>query len=58
LGLKLKFGESGQELLPEIESIQDVTVLEAILQGIDTSNNVSQLRQIPDCLISIYKLIH
>ncbi len=46
LALKLKFGESGQNLLPEIESIQDVSVLEAILEGIDTSSNVSQLRQI------------
>jgi hypothetical protein len=46
LGLKLKFGESGQNLLPEIESIQDVSVLEAILSGIDTASTVSQLRQI------------
>lgn len=46
LGLKLKFGETGQSLLPEIESIQDVSVLEAILSGIETSSNVSQLRQI------------
>ncbi|BBD70383.1 hypothetical protein NIES4072_67490 [Nostoc commune NIES-4072] len=46
LGLKLKFSESGQNLLPEIESIQDVSVLEAILEGIDTASTVSQLRQI------------
>ena len=46
LGLKLKFGETGQNLLPEIESIQDVTMLEAILEGIDTASTVSQLRQI------------
>ncbi|AVH63991.1 cytosolic protein [Nostoc sp. 'Peltigera membranacea cyanobiont' N6] len=46
LGLKLKFSESGQNLLPEIESIQDVSVLEAILEGIDTASSVSQLRQI------------
>jgi hypothetical protein len=46
LGLKLKFGETGQNLLPEIESIQDVSVLEAILEGIDTASTVSQLRQI------------
>ncbi|WP_414515956.1 cytosolic protein [Nostoc sp. PCC 9305] len=46
LGLKLKFGETGQNLLPEIESIQDVSVLEAILSGIDTASTVSQLRQI------------
>ncbi|OYD87460.1 cytosolic protein [Nostoc sp. 'Peltigera membranacea cyanobiont' 213] len=46
LGLKLKFGETGQNLLPEIESIQDVSLLEAILEGIDTASTVSQLRQI------------
>ncbi|MEH2353106.1 Rpn family recombination-promoting nuclease/putative transposase [Nostoc sp.] len=46
LGLKLKFGESGQDLFPEIESIQDVSLLEAILEGIDTASTVSQLRQI------------
>lgn len=46
LGLKLKFGETGQNLLPEIESIQDVSVLEAILEGIDAASTVSQLRQI------------
>jgi hypothetical protein len=46
LGLKLKFGETGQNLLPEIESIQDVNVLEAILERIDTASTVSQLRQI------------
>ncbi|MCC5637636.1 cytosolic protein [Nostoc sp. CHAB 5844] len=46
LGLKLKFGSEGQNLLPEIESIQDVSVLEDILSGIETSSNVSQLRQI------------
>jgi hypothetical protein len=46
LGLKLKFGKSGQDLFPEIESIQDVSLLEAILEGIDTASTVSQLRQI------------
>ncbi|MBN3950894.1 MAG: hypothetical protein HWQ38_32275 [Nostoc sp. NMS7] len=46
LGLKLKFGEPGQDLFPEIESIQDVSLLEAILEGIDTASTVSQLRQI------------
>jgi hypothetical protein len=46
LGLKLKFGEPGQDLFPKIESIQDVSLLEAILEGIDTASTVSQLRQI------------
>ncbi|MEH1854334.1 MAG: hypothetical protein V7L11_22290 [Nostoc sp.] len=46
LGLKLKFGSLGQNLLPEIESIQEGSVLEPILSGIDTASTVSQLCQI------------
>lgn len=46
LGLKLKFGEMGQNLLAEIEAIQDSSVLETILEAIDTASTVSQLRQI------------
>jgi predicted transposase YdaD len=34
LGLRLKFGDSGQDLLPEIEAILDVDTLEAILEAI------------------------
>ena len=46
LGLKLKFGDIRQNLLPEIESISDVDLLETILETIDTANTVSELR---DC---------
>ena len=46
LGLKFKFGENGQNLLPEIESISDVDLLETILETIDTASTVSDLR---DC---------
>ncbi|WYM03185.2 MAG: hypothetical protein HEQ19_01020 [Gloeotrichia echinulata CP02] len=46
LGLKLKFGESGQSLLPEIESIGDVNLLSAILEAIETANTTEELRQI------------
>lgn len=46
LGLKLKFGETDQNLLAEIEAIQDISVLETILEAIDTASTVSQLRQI------------
>lgn len=46
LGLKLKFGETDQNLLAEIEAIQDTSVLETILEAIDTASTVSQLRQI------------
>lgn len=46
VGLKLKFGESGQNLLPEIESIEDVEKLSAILDAIENVNSVDELRQI------------
>ncbi|MEO1433237.1 MAG: cytosolic protein [Cyanobacteria bacterium J06633_8] len=46
LGLKLKFGESGNNLLPEIEQVTDVDVLSAILDAIDTVDTVEQLRQV------------
>jgi hypothetical protein len=44
--LRLKFGSSGQELLPEIEQIEDFRVLEAILSAIETANTVEELRSI------------
>ena len=46
LGLKLKFGKPGQDLLPEIEAIKDINTLEAILDAIDTTSTVRELRQI------------
>ncbi|MEO1433234.1 MAG: cytosolic protein, partial [Cyanobacteria bacterium J06633_8] len=46
LGLKLKFGDSGNNLLPEIEQVTDVDVLSAILDAIDTVDTVEQLRQV------------
>lgn len=46
LSLKLKFGFSGQNLLPEIETIQDISILEAILSAIETANTVEELRSI------------
>ncbi|MBD2266888.1 hypothetical protein H6G49_28455 [Nostoc sp. PCC 7120 = FACHB-418] len=46
LGLKLKFGTSGQNLLPEIEQIEDVNLLESILSAIETANTVDELRSI------------
>ena len=45
-GLKLKFGESGTNLLPEIEQVTDVDVLSAILDAIETVDTVEQLRQV------------
>lgn len=44
--LRLKFGSVGQSLLSEIENIEDWRVLETILEAIETTNTVSELRQI------------
>ncbi len=46
LGLRLKFGDKGRDLLPEIEAIEDVDTLEAILEAIETTATVDELRQI------------
>ncbi|BBD62768.1 hypothetical protein NIES2109_56180 (plasmid) [Nostoc sp. HK-01] len=46
LGLKLKFGTPGQNLLPEIEQIEDFRMLESILSAIETANTVDELRSI------------
>jgi hypothetical protein len=45
LGLELKFGSEGLEILPEISDIQDVEQLRAILAGLKRVNTLSQLRQ-------------
>ncbi len=45
LGLRLKFGNSGQDLLPEIEAIEDINILDAILEAIETTDTVDELRQ-------------
>ena len=46
LGLELKFGAEGLELMPEISQIQDVDILRAIREGLRTINNLDELRQI------------
>lgn len=46
LGLNLKFGTQGLEVLPDISSLQDVEQLRAILAGLKTVNTLSELRQI------------
>lgn len=46
LGLKLKFGSQGQNLLPEIEQIEDVSLLESILEAIETANTIDELRSL------------
>ncbi|MGF1988860.1 MAG: cytosolic protein [Nostoc sp. ZfuVER08] len=46
LGLRLKFGTSGQNLLPEIERIEDVNLLNSILSAIETASTVDELRSL------------
>jgi hypothetical protein len=47
LGLRLKFGDEGLEILPEISEIEDVEQLRAILRGLLTTvNTLEELRQL------------
>lgn len=47
LGLRLKFGDEGLEILPEISEIQDVEQLKAIIGGLLTTvSTLSELRQL------------
>jgi hypothetical protein len=45
LGLKLKFGDEGLKLLPEINEIKDVELLQTIHGAIETANTLDDLRQ-------------
>ncbi len=46
LGLELKFGENGLEILPEISSINDLDKLKLIRRGIKTVNSLAELREL------------
>lgn len=46
LGLELKFGSQGLELMSEIRSLEDVELLNQILETIRTANNLTELRQL------------
>jgi hypothetical protein len=47
LGLRLKFGDEGLEILPEISDIEDVEQLKAIIGGLLTRvNTLDELRQL------------
>jgi len=47
LSLRLKFGDEGLEILPEVSEIQDVEQLRAILRGLLTTvNTLEELRQL------------
>ena len=46
LGLNLKFGQEGLQLLPEISQISDLTVLQAIQSGLLQVHTLEELRSI------------
>jgi predicted transposase YdaD len=46
LGLELKFGSEGLQLMPEISQISNLERLKAIQQAIKTVNSVDELKQI------------
>lgn len=46
LGLELKFGIGGLQLLPEISQIQDTEILKAIQSGIKQASSTEELRPI------------
>ncbi len=46
LGLKLKFGDEGLRLLPEIRTIDDVPKLESLLDAIEPALTVDDLRRV------------
>ncbi len=46
LGLELKFGSEGLQLMPEISQISDLERLKAIREGIKTVNTLEELRQL------------
>ncbi|MGB3651904.1 MAG: transposase [Rivularia sp. (in: cyanobacteria)] len=46
LGLELKFGSEGLQLMSEISQIKDIEVLTAIREGIRTKNSLEEIRQI------------
>lgn len=44
LGLELKFGSEGLQLMPAIYQISDLNILKSIQQGIRTMNTLDELR--------------
>ena len=47
LGLRLKFGDEGLEILPEISEIEDVEQFKTIIGGLLTTvNSLDELRQL------------
>ncbi len=46
LGLELKFGSQGLQLMPEISQIADVDILRTIREGLRTLNTLDEVRRI------------
>ena len=46
LGLELKFGVQGLELMPEIRQIQNMDVLQNIFEGLKVAKNLEELKSI------------
>ncbi|NJL06492.1 MAG: hypothetical protein HC911_16630 [Chloroflexaceae bacterium] len=46
LALELKFGAAGTALLPELEQVTDVSVLQAVLGAIKTAPDVAAVRAV------------
>lgn len=46
VGLELKFGSEGVEILPEIYQIEDVDRLRAIHKGLKTVQSLEELRRV------------
>ncbi len=46
IGLELKFGESGKEIFSEINTLENIQILETILASLKTVETIEQLRQI------------
>jgi len=44
--LKLKFGDEGLKLMPELREIQDHELLDAVLDAIETAASPDELRRI------------
>ena len=46
LGLEVKFGTEGLQLMPEISQISDLELLKAIQRGVMMVNTIDELQQI------------
>jgi hypothetical protein len=46
LGLELKFGADGLRLLPEIQQIQDLAIIEAVHAAIKDAQTPDEIRQV------------